>query len=58
MIEVWVERDTLEIVASAAIGYSCLVEPWRRETVATAVKALQAAVRRNDFDAPLNTARL
>ena len=60
-IEVYVERDTLEIIASAAMEYTyhwSLVEDWKQEKVVAAVKALQVAVKRNDFDAPLNTARL
>ena len=58
-IEVYVERDVLEIIASAAIKYaydSPLVET--EEKVLAAVEALQAAVRRNDFDVPLDTNRL
>ena len=60
-IDLWVERDVLEIVLSAAFNYACyfsLVEDWKQQKVIAAIEEVQKSVQQNTFDKPLNVNRL
>ena len=58
-MELWVEREALEIVvmAAAAHTYGFSLEDWKQEKVMDAVKAINTAVEEACED-PLNTSPL